>query len=411
MKSILILCDMFPPAFGPRMGYLCKYLKANNINPVVVTEYIPDETFRFLKGDTEVTYINYYATTSSKVRRAALLLLDMFFCYKDVRLYREALKKTEGRNFDLILCSTYRTFPLVAASRLALKTGLPLVVDLRDIIEQYSGTEFIAHRLPRLFGLEGILAAWFRRRSLGVRNRALGRASVVTTVSPWHVETLKRYKPHLIYNGFDPEIFFPSPKPAERFNITYTGRLLSTAMRDPSLLFEAVEKLAAEGIISPERFVIRWYMDEKSEEIIRREASKYPLAVALMSYNAYVPALEIPGILNESNILLLLTNKSAAKGPKGVMTTKFFEYLAVQKPILCVRGDEALLEKTIADTHSGISAHTATEAYVFIKNLYQQWLSDPHSPITTYPKREEILKFSRASQAGQFMELFENLHV
>ena len=59
-KSVLILCDMFPPAFGPRMGYLCKYLKNNGWNPVVVTEHINENMFSFLGKDIDVTYVRYY---------------------------------------------------------------------------------------------------------------------------------------------------------------------------------------------------------------------------------------------------------------------------------------------------------------------------------------------------------------
>ena len=37
MKRLLILCDMFPPAFAPRMGYLCKYLKRSGLEVHVVS--------------------------------------------------------------------------------------------------------------------------------------------------------------------------------------------------------------------------------------------------------------------------------------------------------------------------------------------------------------------------------------
>ena len=48
MRNVLILCDLFPPAFGPRMGYLCKYIKALGWNPVVLTEAINENMFTFL---------------------------------------------------------------------------------------------------------------------------------------------------------------------------------------------------------------------------------------------------------------------------------------------------------------------------------------------------------------------------
>ena len=49
MKHVLILCDLFPPAFGPRMGYLCKYIQRYGWEPVVVTENMPACNFRFLE--------------------------------------------------------------------------------------------------------------------------------------------------------------------------------------------------------------------------------------------------------------------------------------------------------------------------------------------------------------------------
>ena len=56
MKRVLILCDLFPPAFAPRMGYLCKYMKRAGWQPVVVTEEIPENMFAFLANNVPVTY-------------------------------------------------------------------------------------------------------------------------------------------------------------------------------------------------------------------------------------------------------------------------------------------------------------------------------------------------------------------
>ena len=50
MNKLLIICDMFPPAFAPRMGYLCKYLTRMGWEVTVVTEYIEDNTIELHKG-------------------------------------------------------------------------------------------------------------------------------------------------------------------------------------------------------------------------------------------------------------------------------------------------------------------------------------------------------------------------
>lgn len=410
-KSVLILCDLFPPAFGPRMGYLCKYLRQNGWSPVVVTEYMDEKLFSFLTKEVDVSYVRYYKRkgTAGKIEWGWTFLRDMLFGYKDKRMYREALKAAGARHFDLILCSTYRTFPLPAARRLATKMRLPLIVDLRDIIEQYTGNEFITHPLPKIFGLDKWIASGFRKRNLRARNNILREAAGVTTVSPWHVSVLKQYNAntHLIYNGYDPELFYPSGQKNDTFYITYTGRLLSTAMRDPDLLFQAVEKLSEDGVISPDLFRIRWFTDDKSRDTIRRAAAKYARIEAYMSYSGYVSASEIPRVLNESSILLLLTNKADANGPKGVMTTKFFESLAVGKPVLCVRGDEGCLEEAINRTRSGLSAHHADEVYDFIKTHYLNWKEN--KPPVDDSDKNEIGKFSREAQAKQFTELFEQV--
>ena len=407
-KSILIVCDMFPPAFGPRMGYLCKYLKINGWNPVVITEFIDENIYSFLCKNVDATYIHYYKKTGfkGKLEWTWTFLRDTLFGYKDKRIYREAMQKLERHRFDLILCSTYRTFPMQAAWRLSRKTGLPLVIDLRDIIEQYTGTEFISHPLPKLFGLDKIISSLFRKRNLKIRNRILREASCVTTISPWHVSVLGAYNKNtkLIYNGYDPEIFCPVNKKNDKFIITYTGRIHSTAMRNPDLLFQAIYRLFYENIISMNKFRVRWYVDEKSRQIIEKEVEQYAYIPLYMDYMGYIPASKIPEALHNSEILLLLTNKSDVNGPKGVMTTKLFESLAVGKPVLCVRGDEGCLEEIINRTRSGLSAHTSSEVYDFIKEHYMRWKAG--LPYEDNSDRNEIKKFSREAQAKQFIEIF-----
>ena len=118
-------------------------------------------------------------------------------------------------------------------------------------------------------------------------------------------------------------------------------------------------------------------MDKYSKEVLSKLAENYQIS-DYMDYFEYVPAAQIPEILNHSSILLQLANKMSESGPKGIMTTKLFEALAVEKPILCVRSDEAYLEETINKTHSA--------------------------------ERENVKPFSRQKQADQFMQLFTHLN-
>ena len=399
---------MFPPAFGPRMGYLCKFLKQQGWDISVVTEYIDDQTFSFLEGNASVTYINYYNAPGKflkKIQWIFVMLLDFLFYYKDKKIIEICTPLLQTDHYEGIICSTYRTFPLPAAQALSEKFGIPFIADLRDIIEEYASTEYIAHKLSGIQWLDNLITSVFTKRLLKDRNKALKAAHCITTVSPWHVKVLSQYNPRteLIYNGFDPEIFYPEQIKTPKFTITYTGRLLSLAIRNPELLFQAIAKLQAEKAISADDFRVVWYTDPESQAIIEAETKRFSIET-FMEYHGYVPATEIPAILNKSSILLSLSNKFESNGPKGFMTTKFFESLAVEKPILCVRSDEAYLAQTIKETHSGLAATEVGEVYDFIKHYYTEWKEKGYT--NSQINKKELAKFSRKEQALQFVKLF-----
>ncbi|MDR0748943.1 MAG: glycosyltransferase [Tannerellaceae bacterium] len=408
--KILILCDMFPPAFAPRMGYLCKYL-AGDWKAVVVTEQISDDNFSFLTGYAEVTYINYYKASGRMARRIewiTIFLLDFFFDYKDRKMIKVASRLLKNGDFDGIIGATYRTFPLPAARKVAKRFNLPFVADTRDIIEQYVSDGYISHSFKTFPWLDELIVKAFRRKLLKGRNLALRQADYITTVSPWHVEMMKRYNPRveLIYNGYDPELFYPEQIVTPAFRMTFTGRLVSLETRDPRPLFEAIAQLAGEGHISPATFRVWWYTDEASREMLRPLVKEYAIG-EYMDFFGYVPGDAIPGILNRSSVLLQLANKAGGSGPKGIMSTKLFESLAVEKPLLCVRSDESYLEETIRIAHAGASARTAHEACDFIRARYKEWEEKGYTAVEA--DREVTGSFSRSKQAGQFMRIFEKL--
>lgn len=410
-RKVLVLCDAFPPAFAPRMGYLCKYLKNSNWQPTVLTEAVPGNMFAFLADVCPATFISFYTRKgkwSSKFEWITKFLFDFFFGYKDNCMIKEGERLLKQQKFDLILCSTYRTFPLPAAQKLAERHHIPLVVDTRDMIEQYPRYEFMDHQLPTVLGIDKLIASVFRRKLLKQRNKTLCAASYLTTISPWHANLLKQYnqKVELIYNGFDPEIFYPVPVSSPQFNIIYTGRLISIATRNPVLLFKALKILSAEKIFSPTECRVVWYVDNDSEATIRQEAEKYGVS-DFMDYHCMVSATEIPNLLNQSSVLLSLTNKLTQNGPKGFMTTKFFESLAVEKPILCIQSDEDCLEAAINEANAGLAGRNVEEVCQFLRDTYRQWKEQGFTSANV--RREVLSKYSRKEQAAQFVRIFNSV--
>jgi hypothetical protein len=87
------------------------------------------------------------------------------------------------------------------------------------------------------------------------------------------------------------------------------------------------------------------------------------------------------------------------------MTTKFFEALGVEKPILCVQSDEECLARVIRETNAGLAATNVEEIKKFILHHYNQWLKHGYTQINIINKEQ----FSRQKQALQFEELFNKI--
>jgi glycosyltransferase involved in cell wall biosynthesis len=409
--KLLIICDMFPPAFAPRMGYLCKYLRKAGWEPVVVTEQIDEDMYSFLTGYAEVTYVTYYRAKNRFLKRlewTAIQLLDFFFNYKEKKMLKVVKGIVEKNQFVGVLCNVYRTFPLPVAQKIAEKYHLPFVADTRDIIEQYASNEYIAHPIQLLPCIDRQITSLLTKRWLKKRNKVLRKANCVTTVSPWHVEIMRQYNSNvwLIYNGYDPELFYPETIKTSEFRIVYTGRLVSLATRDPRVLFQAIQELADEQLIKTADFRVQWFMDKASWDTILPLIDEYGIA-DYMDYKGYVSADDIPRILNNSSVLLQLANKADENGPKGIMSTKLFEAFAVEKPVLCTRSDESFLEAIIDEAHAGASARTTQEAKDFLLNYYKEWKEKGYTSVNV--NHEVVESFSREKQAEQFRQLFMEL--
>ena len=298
------------------------------------------------------------------------------------------------------MCSTFNEFPLNLAYKISRKLNVPLICDIRDLVEQfgynlYSRNKISNHSFNRFF------TNLIRKKRIYIRNKIISKADAITTVSPWHKEYLNQFNTnvHLIYNGYSQEIFYSKDVKSETFDIIYTGRLLDPQAQNPELLFNAIEELKLE------KLRIVWYVDKTSKEIISKELENYPITKSISEINNLVPVSAIPNLLNESSIILVLTNKSTEDGPKGIMTTKFFEAIGVEKPVLCVRSDEGCLSQVIKETNAGLAATNVEEVKSFITKKYKEWENNGFT-------RQEIVsreKFSRENQAKQFVEIFNSL--
>ena len=87
------------------------------------------------------------------------------------------------------------------------------------------------------------------------------------------------------------------------------------------------------------------------------------------------------------------------------MTTKFFEALGCEKPVLCTPSDEECLVQAIHETNAGIASSDPDEIKDFIMSKYHEWQTNGFTRQTVINKQQ----FSRQHQAEQFEQLFLSL--
>jgi glycosyltransferase involved in cell wall biosynthesis len=249
-----------------------------------------------------------------------------------------AISNLKGNEkFDVVLS----TSPPVSDHLIALQAKrifrVPWVADLRDLWT------------AALLGPSRLLLP--RQRLL--ERKTLKRADALVTVStPW-ARTLERTYPstpvYTITNGFDPEEFGTLPaKLTESFSLTHTGYLYE-GKRDPTLLFQVLQELIAEGALQKDDIRLRFYGPPESW-----------LPVLAVRYGLK-DVVEMPGVVArqealrlqaESQILLLL----GWSDPKetGQHTGKLFEYFGSARPILAVGGSQGVLTETLRETGTGV---------------------------------------------------------
>lgn len=363
----LILSDPFtPPAYTPRLRFLCEHLTQEGWDIDLYTEFYEPISF---EHDYPIHEINVYRTrrlVEWMLKSAWSILTD----WRNRYFSQQVRKAVSGKQYDIVICCTFSTFPLRAAWDIAKERHIPLHVDLRDVDEQVPGAQYQQHRQWWLRPFR----AWYRKVNINRRNRVIRQASSISSVSPWHVDFIKQYNKnvHLIYNGYDKEQFYWSEVKNDKFLISYIGKIYE--FQDMHCIEEAIREIGKDDIV-------------------------------LNRQHGGIPTNQVGNAIRRSSIMIVLTNKAA----KGMMTTKFYEALGCEKPVLCYPDDNGVLSDTIRHTNAGIATDDKEAIKAFILDKYAEWKKNgfTHQAVNQELKQQ----FTRQYQAKQFELLFlETIH-
>ena len=379
MKNLLIISD--PPAapgFLPRLRYLCDYLVRKGYGVTLLTEAYQPLTFDHAYPIEQIPM--YSGSTFDWFIKSVWTL---FTDWHNRAFARKCLSAINSRlsTFDAVICTTFNEFPLGAAHRIAKALRVPLICDIRDLDEQVDDSRYqYHHQSMLLMPFRHIYRAVHIRR----RNKVLRTAQAITTVSPWHAEFIdthilksSKIKSSVIYNGFDPAVFYPGNTKTDIFRVSYIGSLAEWQKSAMIKVKIAIEQLNLQ--LKTLYIVFDQHTPDKSP----------------------VPFEQMGEAIRNSSIMLVLTDTHT----HGMLTTKFYEALGCEKPVLCVPSDNGALAQMIDYTQAGIATSDKKAIMAFIEEKYTEWKANGF----TRQKTAHREQFSRETQCQRFEEILNTI--
>jgi len=177
-------------------------------------------------------------------------------------------------------------------------------------------------------------------------------------------------------------------------------------LRSAELLFKALQNLIAQGKIDEEKIQISYSGTEAS--IWQKWVDDYNLQ-NINIFHGIIPMQQAKTIQQKSHINLLLS--WASENQQGVLTAKFYEYLAAQNPILLIiKGSKDYeFEKIFEELNAGLVSYDNDDFQKkvedFILKYYQEWLET--GTITRSIKTEELQKYRWDEQMTEFLNYLE----
>lgn len=405
MKNVLIISYAFPPrkAIGAQRPFkLAKYLPDYGWQPIILTPKLPGEPpkdirvietdYKNIKDEIKTKFgfkleeglheqlgmavsKNFnYSTWKSKI----IKFIKEVIAFPDQHRYwfNFALKSASGflsrEKVDVIISTSPPATSHIIARKLKQKYKIPWVADLRDLWTQN-------HYYNKFKIIE-----YFERR---LEKKTFADTDILVVVHPL-IDVLKKVhsdkKIFCITNGFDKDDFSKvSTKLTNKFTITYTGTLYN-GKRDPSLLFEVVEKLINDRRIEGDLIELRFFGSK--EHWLFEEIKRFNLQDIVHVYPS-VSREESLKMQKESQILLLLLWNN--KDEENILPGKVFEYLGARRPIIAYGCCQGAVRNLLETTNAGKFAENKFSLKNIILQYYQEFVESRGVKCESNSKIEE----------------------
>jgi len=234
-----------------------------------------------------------------------------------------------------------------------------------------------------------------------LEREVLQKADTVLVVSRGMEEEFALMKPkklRVITNGYDEsDVQVGTLTLDGRFSISHIGTL--NAARNPRIVWKVLSEICAENVDFKKDLQIQ--LVGKVDFSVLEDIQSYGLQEQLLKID-YLSHSEAIAKQNSSQVLMLLINQSG--NAKGILTGKFFEYLAAKRPILAVGPTDGDAAVVLNETGAGVIVDFADEqeTKTAILNYYNQYKKG-----TLSVQSESVERFSRRSLTGELAGLLD----
>ena len=431
MKKVLVILYYWPPAGGSavqRWLKFCKYLRDYGWEPIVyapenpqypeldqeLENEIPEgirvirqpilEPFKLYKkfvGIKKDEKLAASMTMKSEPRGLGRLKNKLAFWVRsnffipDARCFwiRPSVKYLTDflreEKIDIIVTTGPPQSIQMIGYHLHKRLKIPWVADFRD---PWTSIDFY-HELR--------LTRWADKRHHTLESRVLHSASHVIAIGPNMKEEFNRIGAKdvtVITNGYD-DADLPQENTvlSDKFSLVHLGTLSST--RNSTALWQAISEKLEEDKQFAKDFELHLYGNTDHTAVKDLEAHHLS---SYLSGTGFVPHKEGMKILAGSHVLLLLINKSI--NAKGVITGKFFEYLATGRPILLIGPLDGDAAKILEDCNGGLAADFDDVAGIRrqIDHLYNLFLNGE-----PFKQNINVSRYSRRELTGRLAEVLD----
>lgn len=431
MKKALIILYYWPPAGGSavqRWLKFCKYLPAYGWEPIIYAPENPQypetdpelekeippgmriirqpilEPFKLYKKFVGIKTEEKLAASMTmksepkgfaKMKNRLAFWVRSNFFIPDARCFwiRPSVKflmnYLKQEKVDLIITTGPPQSIQMIGYHLHRKLNIPWVADFRD---PWTSIDFYN---------ELKLTKWADRRHHKLESEVLRSASHVIAIGPNMKEEFQRIGAKhvtVITNGYDDEDLPQGDLSlSKKFTMVHLGTLSAT--RNSRALWKALSDRINEDAQFARDLEIK--LIGNIDHSVLKDLENYNLT-SHVSLAGFVPHRDGMRILAESQVLLLLINKSV--NAKGVITGKFFEYLATGRPVLLIGPKDGDAAKILEDCRGGLAADfdDAAEIRKQIGHLYEIYLQGG-----TFKQSTAVSRYSRRELTSRLAELLD----